>query len=619
MLIRLKCSDSDINRFDSSVITVIPRAFQSAGRWSRLLTVVTCSTCFSLLAGSFFSLYAAEPIEIRITGIEGDPYTNISAALAPPEGLMRDGVIDRLWLEYYASHAEEKARTALEPFGYYRPRITVRLTANPREFTLDVAVEPGNPVRLAGVSVSAAGPGANEEIVKSAVAGFPLRTGDVLLHQLYEAGKAKLLAQLLSLGYLDAEFTRHEIEITPDADTAWIELLLQTGPRYQFGATSFEGAPLYSADLLSRYLAFKPGAPFSYDLLGQTQANLVGSGYFVEATILPRKEEAADLAIPVLISLKPAPARTIRPGIGYGTDTGFRGSLSYKELNLFRLGHVLTIEGTAAEKFQGIGAGYTIPDAESLRTMTGFQVNLQREDVTTYQSTVGAFELNRTVNFGKGRIGTAYLKLQHEQFTIARQDTYAHLVMPGLRFSGRQYDNLVRPANGYSYSLELRGTDQVLGSDTGFIQGIAEGAYLLPLTWKFSLSTRAKAGATWQDDPIADLPASLRFFAGGDNSVRGYAYKSLGPKNSTGEVIGGRHLLQGSIELERSLFDSWGISLFYDAGNAFKSFNDLRLAQGAGVGLHYYTKIGGVNLSVARRIGVDDPGFRIHFTIGYQP
>jgi translocation and assembly module TamA len=156
----------------------------------------------------------------------------------------------------------------------------------------------------------------------------------------------------------------------------------------------------------------------------------------------------------------------------------------------------------------------------------------------------------------------------------------------------------------------------LLGSDTGFIQLVAEGGGIVALPWRLSLKTRAKVGATLFDDKTADLPSSLRFFAGGDNSVRGYSYKSLGPKDASGDVVGGRDLLQGSLELERALFDKWGVSVFYDAGNAFDAFDDVMIYQGAGVGLHYYTPIGAINLYLARQLGVSSPSFRVHFSIG---
>jgi translocation and assembly module TamA len=117
---------------------------------------------------------------------------------------------------------------------------------------------------------------------------------------------------------------------------------------------------------------------------------------------------------------------------------------------------------------------------------------------------------------------------------------------------------------------------------------------------------------------VRDLPASLRFFAGGDRSVRGYSYQSLGPKDSTGKVIGGKNLFVGSLEIERPVLKDWGVALFYDAGNAFNSLSEVNLFQGAGIGLRYYSPVGTLRLDLARQIGVDNPKFRIHFTVGFQ-
>ena len=186
------------------------------------------------------------------------------------------------------------------------------------------------------------------------------------------------------------------------------------------------------------------------------------------------------------------------------------------------------------------------------------QLNLQQEDVSTYTSRLIALELDRNRSLGKGELGTAYIRLQREEYTVGAQDSGARLVLPGLRYSGNFYDNPARPARGFRYAFDLRGTHQLLGSDTGLLQLISEGSHLLPLPWRLSLHTRAKAGITLLSDPLSDLPPSLRFFAGGDQSVRGYAYQSLGPLDATGQVVGGKHLLVGSVELERALFRRLG-------------------------------------------------------------
>jgi translocation and assembly module TamA len=108
----------------------------------------------------------------------------------------------------------------------------------------------------------------------------------------------------------------------------------------------------------------------------------------------------------------------------------------------------------------------------------------------------------------------------------------------------------------------------------------------------------------------------LRFFAGGDRSVRGYAYQSLGPRNREGNVTGGKHLLFGSAELERAIRQDWGVAVFYDTGNAFDSFTEVTLAQSAGLGLRYYSKIGPFRLDIARQLNVASPAIRVHFVVG---
>jgi translocation and assembly module TamA len=125
-------------------------------------------------------------------------------------------------------------------------------------------------------------------------------------------------------------------------------------------------------------------------------------------------------------------------------------------------------------------------------------------------------------------------------------------------------------------------------------------------------------GVTFLNDPLSDIPPSLRFFTGGDQSVRGYSYKSLGPRDATGRVVGGKQLLVGSVELERALFKDWGVSIFYDMGNSFNAFSAMSLYRGAGVGLHYYSSVGALNLSVAQPLGVNNPSIHFHFTVGFE-
>ena len=575
--------------------------------------------CLLLGQGLAAVASAAESVEIVVEGVEGNARKNVLEALTLPYGLVKDGIVDRLWLERFVRQADQKALAALEPFGYYSARVIIHIEA-PKEnvYRLRVKVETAQPVILADVNVSVTGPGASESSLRSLAAAFPLQKGDVLLHPTYEKAKQALQTRAEALGYLDAEYTVHEIRVDKAARFAHMTLVLQTGEKYFFSDVSIEGAPDYPDAFLRRYITFAPGDVFSYNKLAESQLQLNNSERFREVTVLAEKQQAREFKIPARIVLKPAPRRSLRPGIGYGTDTGARFALRYRDLNMLHKGHELDSHLYISERLQGLATSYVIPSDKDIRTFTSAQINFQKEDVTTYNSRIISLELARTSSFGNQKQGTVYVRFQQEEFTIGEQDSTSRYVLPGVRFSDNHYDSLIRPNRGFRYALDLRGTNRALGSTTQLLQLIGEASHVLPLPWRLSLSTSTKAGITFFSDPLYDLPPSLRFFAGGDQSVRGYAYQSLGPRDALGNVVGGKHLLTGCVELQRALLEDWAVSAFYNAGNAFDSFTDLTLFQAAGVGVHYFTPVGALNLSLARQIGVEDPGYRIHFTVGFE-
>lgn len=553
-----------------------------------------------------------------MSGIEDDVLKNVQGTLVLPAGLVREGTVDRVWLERYAKQAEADTRTALEPFGYYNAQVTVTIEAAGEGYRLLVKIIPGEALRLSDVKVTVVGSGNAEKRLNRLVTNFPLHTGDVLLHQTYESAKAALKTRAQELGYLDADYPRHEIRIEKTARSATIELVLDTGEKYHFGATRILGAPDYPDSFLRRHLTYTSGEDFSYPQLGETQRNFTNSERFSEVVITPEKQDAEAFMVPLTVKLKEGPRISLRPGIGYGTDTGARFTVRYRDLNMFHLGHELFSQLFVAERLQGLVTGYIMPSPRDVRSSTSLQLNLQQEDTTVYSSRILALELDRNRSFGTGKLGTAYIKAQYEDYTVGDQKSSSRLLLPGVRFSDNRYDNLIRPRRGFSYALDLHGTHQAIGSDTALLQILAEASHIQRLPWRLSLHTRAKGGTTLLSDPLKDIPPSLRFFTGGDQSVRGYSYKSLGPRDASGHVVGGRQLLTFSVELERALFKDWGISVFYDAGNSFNSFSSFSLFQGAGVGLHYYTGVGALNLSVARPVGRDNSSIHIHFTVGFQ-
>ena len=563
-------------------------------------------------------LHAAEAVEIVVSGIEGEALKNVQEGLTLPAGVVREGKVELVWLQRFAQQTDQLAKVALEPFGYYNAIVTTAIEAAGDGYRLIVKVTPGQPLRLTNVRVALAGPGVAEKALQDLVAAFPLRSGQVLLHREYETAKEYLKSAASELGYLDAEFSRHEIRVARSRTEATIELLLETGERFHFGPTSIQGANDYPQSYLRRHLAYKSGDVFSFARLGETQRNFTDSERFKEVIITPERQDTVASMVPIAVNLKAAPRITVRPGIGYGTDTGARFTVNYRDLNTFHRGHELYSNFFLAERLQGLATRYVMPSPKDIKNYTTLLLNLQREDYSSYSSQIVALGLERTRSLGKGKLGAAYITAQYEDYTVGDQSAITRFLLPGLRFSHDRFDNPVRPSRGFHYGFNLRGTHEALGSDTALLQILAEGTYLVPLPWSLSLRTSAKTGTTLLSDPLKDIPASLRFFAGGDQSVRGYAYRSLGPTDASGKVVGGKQLFNSTVELERSLLTDWGVSVFYDAGNAFNSLSSFSLFQGAGVGLHYYTPVGALNLSLARPIGIDNPSFRIHLTVGFQ-
>lgn len=560
----------------------------------------------------------AAPVEIVLAGVSGEVEENVAAALALPPGLVREGEVDRRWLERFRRQVPEKVRAAMEPFGYYTPEVTVTAQETGEgELRLRVEISPGEPVKVRTVRVELREPPPPPRPLRELVRDFPLQKGDVLRHDLYEDAKGALKGRAIDLGYLDADFSEHQIRVSRGEGWADIDLVLQSGPRYRFGDLRIEGGEDYPERFLRRYLAFRPGDHFSYADLGQTQLNFLDSERFREVIVTPRREEAQDDRVPVTIQLTPAPTRRLRPGIGYATDTGPRFTLRYRDLNVRELGHELTGELLVAQLKQSVGVGYIVPSRRNVESHTAYRAGYDHEDLDTYESQIVFAEAERVRVYGRGWRRSFYLRLQQEDFSIGEVDSSSRLVLPGARLARRRYPDVVRPREGYSFALEARGTHQALGSDTALVQVLASGNTLIELPARFSLYLRAQSGYTLQSDPLSDIPPSLRFFAGGDQSVRGYAYQSLGPEDNSGDVVGGKNLLVGSVELERAFGKNWGLALFYDAGNAFNSFSNYDLKHGAGVGVRWYTPVGPLRVDLARQLKIDDPSYRLHLSIGF--
>jgi len=188
------------------------------------------------------------------------------------------------------------------------------------------------------------------------------------------------------------------------------------------------------------------------------------------------------------------------------------------------------------------------------------------------------------------------------------------LLIPGLKGSVFWADDRIVAKRGIRVTATAIGSQETLFADSAFLQTALRTKALYSFFDQWRVIGRADVGATLIND-VHDLPPSLRYYAGGDQSVRGYGYKTIGPTDADGNVLGGKDLLTYSIELERSLFDEWSGAVFYDSGAAMNSFASIALHSGAGVGVRWNGVFGQIRLDVAKALD-EEGAWRIHFTMG---
>ena len=552
-------------------------------------------------------------LTVTVEGVDGRLRDNVLALLelnrfagqaAPDEARLR-------WLH---GAAETQIREALQPFGYFDPTIESSLNRIPGGWEARYRIQPGRPVRITTLDVRILGEGRQDPAFQQAVANIPLAQGQALDQPKYEQFKQALETLATERGYFNARFTEHAIRVNPQTYEAAIHLHYDTGPRYRFGNITFK-QDFLSPKLLNRYPRFKPGDPYNANDLLKLQGDLYSSPYFSQVQVNAPPDAATETA-PVDVELEPNKKRRFSAGAGYGTDTGARARLKVEQRWVNRQGHHYEAELQWSTVKSLVGVKYLIPGADPTTdeyslTAGYIQQNYRQQDYEQFiigggwQRQDGKWLKNYSLSY------------QYEDFSVGDQPTTRSLLLiPGLNWTWVDADNRLFPTRGLLFGFELRGASTALLSDLDFVQGMLrlKGVYALNDTSRFI--ARGNAGATLISQGFEQLPTSLRFFTGGDASVRGYAFNSIGPTDDEGTVIGGKNLLVGSVEYEHRVWDGWSLAAFVDTGDAFDSGSP-DLKTGVGVGLRWHSPVGPVRLDFAS--GLDRPPgdvFRFSFGIG---
>lgn len=554
---------------------------------------------------------AQSSVTVEVSGVSGEELDNVLLLLSIEQNKSRPDLSDA-WIQRLHSKAPQEIKKALEPFGYYRVKVESTLTRQDDGWLASYTIDTGEPIRISTLDVQISGEAAEDKAFRKILNSPPLATGDIFNHTVYEQWKSEMQRLADERGYFQAQFTRHSVQIDLIAYEAKVELEMDSGPRYRFGPVSITGELQVDEKLIRRYIRFTPGEPYSSTKLLQLQESLYSSDYFSRVDIKANRDEAEALQIPITLQLVMNKRTRYQLGLGYGTDTGVRGSIGMERRYVNTSGHRFNTNLELSQIKNTVTANYIIPLQRPSTDRAIIRSSYSRDltqDIDSTALLVGAGVEQLDGNWYR----SYFLNYQREIFNIGVQSGNARLLMPTLSWNRVQSNNVLNTINGSRIGLELRGSRVDAGSNTSFAQ-LHLNSKLIRTFGNGRFLLRGEAGTSWAPE-FERLPPSVRFFAGGDASVRGYRYKSLGPEDIEGNVIGGKHLLVGSTEYEHRLGEKWSAAIFFDTGNAFDDYTG-RFEQGAGIGLRRRLPIGWLRIDVAQAITKEDRPWRLHINLG---
>jgi translocation and assembly module TamA len=556
---------------------------------------------------------ACADINVVIEGVNEEIKRNLLVYLSLQRYRERDDLpadtVDRLH-----ERTPLEVRQALKPFGFYEPTVqaSVEHLPNGRDWRVTLKIDLGPPVVLEEAKVEVTGPGAEEAMFRDLIADADLKPGRRLSHAAYDQLKGDLQRTALGSGFLDARFVRHELLVDPPSHRAWAYLVLDTGQRYRFGATEIEQSAI-DPQLVRRYLRYREGDYFEASRLLTTQFVLDDTQYFSTVEIIPGARDTQTLTVPVTIRAQPSKKNKYTVGFGYGTDTRFRGTIAWDNRRINRKGHRSRVELLGSAVKQAFEMHYIIPVGDPALEHVGLDWTVSREELADLDVTSTEVTPNLTQIIGKWQ-RVLFLTFERSHSESPTESDSDNFIMPGISFA------LLPPSFSGESSLvlgrglyaELKGSHSVLGSDADFLRLHVMDEHVFDLSPVWHLLLRGELGLSAVAD-FSELPGSQRFFAGGDRSVRGFGLNELSPLDADGNRTGGRHLLVGSIEIERDLPRRFGVAVFFDTGNAINKLGD-PLEYSVGIGFRWRIPVVTIGIDIAQALSQDqDP--RLHLNI----
>ncbi|WP_337878746.1 autotransporter assembly complex family protein [Rheinheimera sp.] len=555
---------------------------------------------------SYSALLPAHP-QLQLKGVSGPLAENIQLYL--------DRLPDasNLGSRRFQNQLIRDVKTAARALGYYRVDVSTELNESGKKPRLLIKVVPGDAARFKEVQVTLLGEAKNDADFAALIKQHAPKVNHRVHHGRYENLKKQLTSLAIRKGYFQAKLTQQELAVAPALGQGFLRLTFNSGRRFSFGEVKFSGSQIRHERLLS-LVPFQAGDPYLASHLGELQQKLAESGWFASIEVEVDDPQDPDQPLQVRVTLSPQIRNTVETGVGYSTDLGPRLKLNWNKPWLNDKGHSLSSKMSLSGPEQSLEAGYKLPQQNVSDDFYLVNAGIKTTNLEDTNSAEYNLALERHWLLDMGWYRVASVRWLYEDYTQGTDSGSANLIMPGLGFNRAGDSGGSMPEQAYRYLLNAEVSDPAWGSDERFVRLRARagwiGSFSVDQRWLIKLD----AGAVLMKSVLA-LPPSLRFFAGGDNSIRGYSFESISPTADDGTLTGARYLATAALEYQHRLSGNWWLASFVDAGSAWNDNSELY--RGLGFGVRWASPVGPVRLDFAW--GLDLPTgreFQLHFALG---
>jgi translocation and assembly module TamA len=521
-------------------------------------------------------------------------------------------VLQRLVTEAHRATAE-----ALAAEGYFSPEIRSDIQSRgEREAVVRLVVKPGTATKVRGVDLQFQGPvigdPEGQKRIDAVRQTWRLPFGEPFKQESWDNSKSDALVLLGRGRYAAASIAESEARVDPEQHRADLKLKLDSGPVFHAGATVVSGLQRYPESVVRNLNPFSRGEPYDALKLDSYQRRLLETGYFnaVHFAIDPDPAQAA--AAPLRVNVIEAPSQRIDTGVSFSTDTRLGLTLDYTNSNIFDSAWRFRPRLNLNNREQGVNATVDTPPRPG-GVWNTYSSRLERRDIAgliTREVVVGYAH-----NWGLERTPSQVSLSSHfEHQTIAGSTTENNFaVFAGYRRTFRTTDDLVSPRRGLLGTFETGVSVPGLNTrDFGRVHGRVN--WLIPAGLHNDFLIRGEAGVVIARSR-SGIPSSFLFRTGGDQTLRGYAFESIGVRQGDA-IVGGRYLALASVEYTRWVTETLGGAIFIDAGDAFDHRRDFDLAVGYGMGVRWRSPVGPLRADIA--YGERDKNVRLHFSVGFN-